>query len=184
MWLIGINQSSSILLATPIAQGGYGFEIDSLSYLYFSPIIGIILGEAFGHWFVDFLATRYIRRHDGRYAPEARMMPIYVATIFMVPALVLIGQALAKRLSWVAIALGWGMYVFGAVTEAVCSTAYLVDAYPHASGELSAILNFFRLMGGFGISYGQMVSFLSFLIHSPMSFYVSSSHCVWESIVT
>lgn len=165
MWLIGITQSSSVLLSTPVAQGGYGFDIDNLSYLYFAPLIGVITGELFAHWFVDFLAAKYIRKHDGRYAPEARMMPIYVVTILMVPALVLIGQALVKHLSWVAIAFGWCMYVFGAVTEAVCSTAYLVDAYPHLAGEISAILNFFRLMGGFGISYGQMVS--PFLIHSP-----------------
>lgn len=160
MWLIGINQSSSILLATPAAVGGYGFSIDSLSYLYFSPIIGIIIGEIFGHWFLDFVATAYIRKHNGRYAPEARITPIYVATVFMVPALVLLGQALAKKLSWVAIAFGWGIYTFGAIIEAVASTAYLVDSYPHAAAELSALLNFFRLMGGFGISYGQMVSLL------------------------
>ena len=160
MWIIGINQSSSILLTTPAAQGGYGFSRDSLSYLYFAPIIGILLGEIFGHWFIDFASKTYVKRHNGIYAPEARMIPIYVGTVFMGPALVLIGQALSKHLSWVAIACGWGIYVFGAIMEAVCSTSYLVDSYPGMAPEVSAILNFFRLIGGFGISYGQMVSFL------------------------
>lgn len=50
MWAIGINMSSSILLATPESLGGYGMDLNELGYLYFAPTIGIIIGEALGHW--------------------------------------------------------------------------------------------------------------------------------------
>lgn len=162
MWVIGINQTSAILFLTPAEVGGYGFSLSTVGFIYFAPILGIILGEVFGHFFIDFAARRYVRKHGGIIAPEARLGPIYVATIFMVPGLVLVGQALSKRLSWLAVAFGWGMYTFGAILEAVSSTAYAIDSYPHAAGEISALLNFVRLVGGFAVGYFQIVSPLFF----------------------
>lgn len=53
MWSVGINMSTSILLATPTSLGGYGMSLNALGYLYFAPIIAIIIGEALGHWAND-----------------------------------------------------------------------------------------------------------------------------------
>jgi hypothetical protein len=50
MWAVGINMSTSILLATPTSLGGYGMSLNALGYLYFAPVIAIIIGEALGHW--------------------------------------------------------------------------------------------------------------------------------------
>ncbi|KIW20475.1 hypothetical protein PV08_01050 [Exophiala spinifera] len=156
MWVIGINQSSALLLSTPRTQGGYGFSKDALSYMYFAPIIGILVGGVVGRFVIDLASNRYVRRHNGVYAPEARIPPVYFATFFMVPGLVLLGQALAHRLSWVAIAAGWILYVVGGIMSTVATTAYLVDSYATASAEISIILNFARLIGGFTISYCQV----------------------------
>lgn len=158
MWIIGINQSSALLLSSPRELGGYGFSKDVLSYMYFAPIIGILIGGAVGRIVIDFASSRYVRLHNGIYAPEARIPPIYFATLFMVPGLVLLGQALASRLSWVAIAAGWILYVVGGIISTVATTTYLVDSYAIASAEISTILNFARLITGFAISYFQVVS--------------------------
>ena len=156
MWAVGINQSSAILFATPVGAGGYGFGLNSVGYLTFTPIIAVALGELFGHFANDFLANRYIRLHAGTFKPEARLPPIYFAIIFVCPGLILIGQALQHHLTWVAIVFGWGMYVFGYMIMSVAITAYALDAYPEGSGEVSALINFSRLLGGFCVGYFQL----------------------------
>ena len=54
MWSVGINITSSILFATPKVVGGYGFNAKALGFLYLTPIVGVSLGELFGHFFNDF----------------------------------------------------------------------------------------------------------------------------------
>lgn len=151
MWAVGINQTSSILFSIPVAEGGYGFSQNVVGYIFFAPVVGVALGEVFGHFFNDFIATRYIRKHNGIFIPEARLSPIYLSAIFMVPGLVLIGQALFHHLHWAAIVLGWGMFVFGYMVATVAVTAYALDSYPTASGEVSALINLARLLGGFSV---------------------------------
>jgi len=149
MWAVGINQTSSILFATPAAAGGYGFNQNAVAYLFFAPIVAVLLGEAFGHYFNDFILHRYVRKHGGVFVPEARLTPIYVSPFFMVPGLIIIGQALGHHLHWAAIVMGWGMFVFGAM---IAITAYALDSYPTASGEVSSLINLARLIGGFSVA--------------------------------
>jgi hypothetical protein len=151
MWAVGINQTSSILFATPVVAGGYGFSQNAVGFLFFAPIVGVVLGEMFGHYFNDFVAARYIAKHSGRFVPEARLWPIYVSAIFLIPGLIIIGQALGHHLHWSAIVMGWGMYVFGSMVSSVAITTYALDSYPTASGEVSALINLSRLLGGFSV---------------------------------
>ena len=155
MWAVGINQSSSILFATPVAAGGYGFTDRSLGFIYFTPVVAVIIGEAFGHFFNDYLFTRYIRTHGGIFQPEARLPSSYIAAVFMVPGIVLVGQALHKHLDYAAIIMGWGMFVFGCMVASVAITAYALDSYPDGSGEVSGLINFSRIIGGFAVPYFQ-----------------------------
>ncbi|GAB7348120.1 hypothetical protein MBLNU459_g6138t1 [Dothideomycetes sp. NU459] len=155
MWAVGINITSSILLATPRAAGGYGFGSDAIGYLYFTPVVAVLLGELFGHFFNDYLANRYVRRHGGVFNPEARLWTNYIAAFFMIPGLILVGQALEHHLTYGAIVMGWGMYVFGVMCASVAITAYALDSYPSAAGEVSAFLNFARTVGGFAVGYFQ-----------------------------
>jgi hypothetical protein len=43
---------------------------------------------------------------------------------------------------------GWGLYVFGVMVCSVCTTAYILDCYPNAAGEVMAYMNFARVMVG------------------------------------
>ena len=151
MWAVGINQSSAILFATPIEAGGYGFSQNAVGFLFFAPITGVILGEFFGHFVNDWVANQYVRRHGGLFVPEARLSPIYFSSIFLISGLILIGQALEHHLTWVAIIFGWGMFVFGCMVASVAIQAYVLDCYPLASGEVAALINFARLIGGFSV---------------------------------
>lgn len=155
MWSVGINITSTILIETPQAEGGYGFSPKGLGYLYFTPIVAVALGEGFGHWFNDWLAARYVRTHAGIYKPEARLWTNYISAAFMIPGLILLGQALQRHFNYGVIIIGWGLYVFGVMTASVAITAYALDSYPSASGEVAGLLNFSRVIGGFSVGYFQ-----------------------------
>ncbi|KIX94865.1 uncharacterized protein Z520_09555 [Fonsecaea multimorphosa CBS 102226] len=155
MWAIGINQSSAILFATPKAAGGYGMSLNSTGYLYFAPIIAVLVGETLGHFINDWTTTRYVRKHNGVFKPEARLPPVYLTLFLTVPGLILVGQALEKHLSWVAVAFGWAMYTAAVMMFSVPLFAYALDSYRNAPGEVSAWFNFARIIGGFSVGYFQ-----------------------------
>ena len=155
MWAIGINITSSILFLTP-PPAGYGFAPLSVGYLYFTPIVGALIGEFFGHFFNDWIAKRYVRSHAGIFHPEARLPTTYVAGALMIPGLVAVGQALQFHLSVGIVVIGWGMYVCGVMVASVAISTYLLDAFPQRAAEVSGLINFARSIGGFQVGYYQM----------------------------
>lgn len=155
MWAIGINITTGIIFATPASYGGYGFTAVQLGYLYFSPIVGIIIGEFFGNFFNDFLQTRYIHKHRGIFEQEVRLWPIYIAAVFNIPGLVLVGQTVSHHWNVAGAALGWGMFNFGIMLTSVVTTAYCLDSFPKAPAEVAAWLNIARTIGGFSVGYFQ-----------------------------
>lgn len=155
MWAVGINITSTILLETPTVAGGYGFNARAIGLLYFTPLVAVGLGEAFGHFFNDFIAARYVRRHSGLFKPEARLVTSYIAAALMVPGLIIVGQTLQHHLSYAGIVIGWGMYVVGVMMATVAITAYALDSYPTASSEVAGLLNFARVVSGFAVGYFQ-----------------------------
>lgn len=154
-WAIGINITTAILFASPIEYGGYGYTSKGLGFLYFTPIVGTFIGEAFGHYFNDWTARRYIHKHKGLFEPEVRLWTIYISIAVMVPSLVLVGQALRWHLSVAAVIFGWGGFSFGVMTMSVSTTAYGLDSYPTIPAELGGWLNVARTIGGFSIGYFQ-----------------------------
>lgn len=106
MWAVGINITSSILFATPVEVGGYGYNARAVGFLYFTPVVGITLGELFGHFFNDWNANRYIRKHGGVFRPEARLWTNYIGSALMLPGLIIVGQALQHHLNVGAIIMG------------------------------------------------------------------------------
>ncbi|KIW84767.1 hypothetical protein Z517_00155 [Fonsecaea pedrosoi CBS 271.37] len=156
MWAVGINIGTSILFTVPKEAGGYGFGPNALGAICLTPAVGTILAEIWGHFFNDWLANRYIKKHEGVFDPEARLVTNYVAAALMVPGLVILGEALQHTLHYSAIIIGWGAYTAGTLAASVSLTAYLLDAYPIAAGEVNALLNFARAISGFSVGYFQV----------------------------
>lgn len=150
-WVVGINTTLSIFL-TPL----YDFGPLQIGYFYFTPVVAVLLGELTGHWLHDFIARRYIASHRGHFEPEVRLRAIVFALPLMIVGLVLVGQALQNAWHFMALSVSWGMYTYGIMITTVAISSYCLDAYPEASGEVSALLNFARTMGGFIISYFQV----------------------------
>ncbi|KAK4334530.1 Major facilitator superfamily domain-containing protein [Rhodotorula toruloides] len=155
MWAVGINITSSIILATPKVAGGYGLTLKQTSVVYLTPLVALMLGEGIGHVANDWIANRYVRKHNGVFKPECRLYIFPFASVLMIAGLVLVGQALAKGLSVGAIVVGWGAYVLGVMVSSVAITAYILDVFPSASGEVSAAVNLSRTISGFSVGYFQ-----------------------------
>ncbi|KAI4181169.1 MAG: hypothetical protein L6R41_006783 [Letrouitia leprolyta] len=150
-WVVGINTTLSIFIG-PL----YGFGPKQIGFLYFAPVIAAILGEIVGHWLHDFIAKIYMRRNNGTLDPEARLLAIYVSTPFMLAGLVAVGFCLQNGYHYMVTAVTWGLYVFGIMITTVALNAYNLEAYPEASGEVAAWINFARTTGGFIVSYFQV----------------------------
>lgn len=116
-------------------------------------IVAAIWGEIAGDWLHDLVARIYQHRHRGCLEPEARLAVIWILTPFLCSGLILLGFALERAYHYMLTALGWGLYVFGIMITTVGVTAYNLDAYPMASGELAGWLNLARVAGGFIIGY-------------------------------
>ncbi|KAF5679180.1 major facilitator superfamily transporter [Fusarium heterosporum] len=150
-WVVGINTTLAIFL-TPL----YNFGPKQIGFFYFTPIVAALLGEVAGHWLHDAIAKQFIGTHDGRFEPEIRLRAMWFSTPFMLAGLVGLGFALEDGYHFMITALFWGLYVFGIMVTTVALSAYNLDSYPEASGEVSAWINFARTSGGFIISYFQV----------------------------
>jgi len=126
-----------------------------LGCLYFTAIVATFLGEFFGHFFNDWLANLYIRRHNGIFEAEARIPMMYIAVFLMMAGLIILGQALERHLNVAAVIMSWGTYVFGVMLHSVALFAYSVDAYPTAPAEVAGWISLVRVIGGFSVGYFQ-----------------------------
>lgn len=66
MWAVGINTSTSVIFTLPVEAGGYAFGPLSIGYLYFAPIVGIMIGEVIGHFGNDVSWLRILTKYANR----------------------------------------------------------------------------------------------------------------------
>ncbi|KZS89859.1 MFS general substrate transporter [Sistotremastrum niveocremeum HHB9708] len=150
-WVVGINTTLSIFV-TPL----YSFGPVQIGAFYTTPVVAATLGQIIGHFLHDALANHYVRRHAGKFEPEARLRAVWISEPFMITGLVVLGFALQRGWHYMVAAIGWALFVFGIMITTVALQAYMLDSYPEGSGEVSAWLNFGRTTGGFIISYFQV----------------------------
>lgn len=147
---------SAVFVGTPRIAGGYGLTPNQQSGSYFSPIIGALIGEFFGRYFNDWLARRQIKRNSGVFEPEMRLWTLYVALPFFVGGFLMLGYAFEYKLNFALAVVGWIMAEFAILTTTVCTYAYLTNVEPYRQGEMSALINMFRILGGFAVPYFQL----------------------------
>ena len=99
----------------------------------------------------------------------------YVAVLLYVCGFLALGSAFQKHDSVGALIMGWGIAevaimvntvavcasLFDArstceVSSSICSDAYANDCFPKHQGEISALLNLARTLGGFSVAYFQV----------------------------
>ncbi|KPI45407.1 uncharacterized protein AB675_479 [Cyphellophora attinorum] len=150
-WTIANNTTISALIIPT-----YNFNYRALAAIYAAPVVGALLGLAAGHFLFDLLGAHQARHYNGKTEPEDRLLILCFITPFKVLGFVLIGSTLEDHESYWILAVGWTLHTCTTVITTTAVGAYLIDAYPEASGECAAWLNFARTLGGFIVGYFQL----------------------------
>lgn len=152
---IGINVTNAVFLGEP-APLGFGFGAFGIAGMYATPIVAVIIGELTGRYLNDWIMRTSVRRNNGIFEAEFRLWACYPATALYVVGFVVLGAALQEHLSTGAVIMGWGIAEMSIMVNTVAVYAYANDAFPKHQGEISALINLFRTLGGFAVAYFQV----------------------------
>ncbi|KAJ9115483.1 hypothetical protein QFC22_005241 [Naganishia vaughanmartiniae] len=152
---IGINVTNAVFVASP-PPIGFGFEGAKLAGSYWSPIVGCILGEIVGRYFNDWTASRLIRKNKGVFEAEMRLWTLYLGLPFFAAGFILLGAGFQYKFNFAGLVVGWVLAEFGILVSTVGIYAYLTNTFPYRQGEVSALVNAFRVFGGFAVPYFQI----------------------------
>ncbi|KII84674.1 hypothetical protein PLICRDRAFT_357399 [Plicaturopsis crispa FD-325 SS-3] len=152
---IGINTTNAVFLGTP-PPVGFGFSTDVISGLYATPIVAVMCGELFGRFTNDWIMNTSVKRNNGVFEAESRLWACYAAVPLYICGFVLLGAAFEKHLGTAAIIFGWGIAVMAVMINTVAVYAYCNDCFPKHKGEVSALVNLTRTLGGFAVAYFQV----------------------------
>ncbi|KAJ7766319.1 MFS general substrate transporter [Mycena maculata] len=146
---IGINVTTGVLLGTPPPLG-FSWSEFAIAGVYGTPIVSVILGELIGRYLNDGIMNWSIRRNKGIFEAETRLWACYVALPLYICGFLVLGAGFQKHLSPGAIVMGWGL------AEVATMINTVAVSLTRLQGEISALLNLWRTLGGFAVSYFQI----------------------------
>ncbi|KAF8877199.1 major facilitator superfamily domain-containing protein [Infundibulicybe gibba] len=163
-WSLGLALPSSIGIRTERAHSLWHLYDASCETIY--PFVGymnnvsekvaVVLGELVGRYLNDWVMNMSIRRNQGVFEAEARLWTCYVGVLLFVIGFVILGAALQNHLNIGVVIIGWGIAQISVVVNTVAVYAYCNDCFPRQQGEVSALLNLSRVLGGFGVAFYQV----------------------------
>ncbi|KIK68217.1 hypothetical protein GYMLUDRAFT_35593 [Collybiopsis luxurians FD-317 M1] len=152
---IGINTTNAVFLGSPPPLG-YGFSQFAIAGGYGTPIVAVLIGEVIGRFNNDFIMNVSIRRNNGVFEAENRLWACYLAMPLYICGFVLLGASFQMHLSVGALVMGWGIAELAVMINTVAVYAYCNDCFPKHRGEVSALINLARTLGGFSVAYFQV----------------------------
>ncbi|EIM90062.1 MFS general substrate transporter [Stereum hirsutum FP-91666 SS1] len=152
---IGINVTNAVFLGEP-APVGFGWSQFAIAGGYGTPIVAVLIGEIIGRYLNDWIMNISIRRNHGVFYAESRLWACYLAVILYICGYVVLGASLQKHLSAGALIMGWGISEVATMINTVAVYAYCNDCFPKHHGEISALINLSRTLGGFAVAYFQV----------------------------
>ncbi|KAJ7347580.1 MFS general substrate transporter [Mycena albidolilacea] len=152
---IGINVTNAVFLGTP-RPFGFGFSEFGIAGFYGTPIVAVFLGELIGRYTNDWIMNICIRRNGGVFEAESRLWACYIAVPLYTCGLLVLGGAFQNHLSIGALVMGWGIAECAIMINTVAVIAYCSDSFPRHHGEVSALINLARVLGGFSVAYFQI----------------------------
>ncbi|KAK7052625.1 MFS general substrate transporter [Favolaschia claudopus] len=152
---IGINVTNAVFLGSPPPLG-FAWSQFAIAGGYGTPIVAVIIGELTGRYMNDFIMNTSIRRNKGVFEAESRLWACYVAIPLYICGFIVLGASFQKHLSPGAIVMGWGLAEVAVMINTVAVYAYCNDAFPKHQGEVSALINLARTLGGFAVAFFQV----------------------------
>lgn len=131
-WSVATSIISAILWSVP----PYSLTPAGIGYVSTGPLLGGILGFIVNGIVADPFVKAIARRNNGIYEPEFRLPAIILGLIPTVAGLVGFGYACQNGTSIYAIAVVWGILMFGLFVSASVTSAYVLDAMREHSTEI------------------------------------------------
>ncbi|KLO19177.1 MFS general substrate transporter [Schizopora paradoxa] len=152
---IGMNLTVSLFLgeAPPV---GFGKSLDTIAAVYVTPVVSVLAGQVLGTYLNDYIASWSIKRNKGVFEAESRLWMCYISLPFYIAGLIISGFPFQDKLPLVAVVFGWGIREVAVMTTTVAVYAYANNCFPRHEGEVSALLNLARTLGGFAVPYFQI----------------------------
>ncbi|KAF8552491.1 MFS general substrate transporter [Imleria badia] len=151
---IGMNVTNAVFLGTP-APIGFGYNEYIVAGAYATPMVAVVIGEVIGRFANDWIMRTSIRRNRGFFEAENRLWVCYFAVPLFLCGCLLLGAGI-QHLNMAAVVLGWGIAEVAVMVNTVAVYAYSNDCFPRHQGEISALLNLARTLGGFSVAYFQV----------------------------
>ncbi|KAF7348494.1 MFS general substrate transporter [Mycena venus] len=152
---IGINVTNAVFLGSPPPLG-FAWSQFAIAGGYGTPIVSVLIGELTGRYTNDYIMNVSIRRNKGVFEAESRLWACYIAIPIYIVGFVVLGASFQNHLSPGAIVMGWGLAELAVMINTVAVYAYCNDAFPKHQGEVSALINLCRTLGGFGVAFFQV----------------------------
>ncbi|KAG1831128.1 major facilitator superfamily domain-containing protein [Suillus variegatus] len=151
---VGINVTNVVFMGSP-PPVGFGFSQFVVAGAYATPILAVILGELGGRFLNERIMNFTIRRNKGIFEAESRLWACYVAMPLFICGFLTLGAGI-QHLNKAAFIIGWGIAEIAVMVNTVAVYAYCSDCFPRHQGEISALLNLARVLGGFSVAYFQV----------------------------
>ncbi|KAI3616836.1 mfs transporter [Moniliophthora roreri] len=135
---------------------GFGFDKFTVGGIYATPVVAVFIGEFLGRYLNDWVMYYSVKRNNGVFEAEVRLWTLYISIPLYLCGFLVLGTALQHHLHIAVIVIGWGIAQIADLMSAVAVYAYSNDCFPTKQGEVSAVLNLMRTMGGFSVAYYQV----------------------------
>uniref|UniRef100_A0A0W0G3C6 Putative MFS general substrate transporter n=1 Tax=Moniliophthora roreri TaxID=221103 RepID=A0A0W0G3C6_MONRR len=152
---IGINITNTIFFQSE-PPFGFGFDKFTVGGIYATPVVAVFIGEFLGRYLNDWVMYYSVKRNNGVFEAEVRLWTLYISIPLYLCGFLVLGTALQHHLHIAVIVIGWGIAQIADLMSAVAVYAYSNDCFPTKQGEVSAVLNLMRTMGGFSVAYYQV----------------------------
>jgi len=152
---IGINATLPVFLGSP-PPIGFGLSEVGIAAVYGTPIVALLVGQVLGRYLNDWVMQYSIKRNKGFFNAEARLWTCYVAMSMYICGFVFLGASLQSRRNLIGVILGWGFAEVAIMMNTVAVCAYCNDCFPNHQGEMSALIDLARVLGGSCVPFFQV----------------------------
>lgn len=153
---IGWTVATSIVISNVFQQPPKLWTSRAVGLLNIAPLLGLLAGIPLGGVLADMVSANSSKRHQLTHIPESRLVMVTIGGIVSPAGALMIGLTLEHNTPWIGQAFGWAMLSLGLTASANVLLTYAVDSYPSKAAHTALLVNVFKNLLAFGVSFESM----------------------------